>query len=398
MRTGLIAAQSRTPAGDLRAHLRLAGRSVLTWQVDLLRSMGAERIICLCDDATGEVLPLQHQVEAAGGSFHALKGFAALPALVRAEDELIVLCDGLVPDPDLVAAHLGQGEGLAKGVLCLPEDHPLAKAHPIAFERIDAARHWAGLLVMRGAPVQHLADFPADADAVSVVLRLALQAGTPCKTLLLDDVSAAMWLLADDEAAVRGHEAALIAAAAPAQDWRAPLSALAAGVVRIAGSRWIGEGARVSVALALAALFGGVIAAAFGLGAIGLAVAALGAFSAEISAGFLGMSARLRRSESDTSAGRALEGAVDLSAALAAWFALSPWPELAPLAICGPLTIGLARLAEREDRGALSIIASDRACLLVVLALGAAFGLAAPMIAALAVLLLGALLLKPRQN
>jgi hypothetical protein len=68
------------------------------------------------------------------------------------------------------------------------------------------------------------------------------------------------------------------------------------------------------------------------------------------------------------------------------------------LAICGPLTIGLARLAEREDRGALSIIASDRASLLIVLALGAALGLAAPVIAALAALLLGALLLKLRPN
>lgn len=398
MRTGLIAAQSRTAAGDLRAHLRLAGRSVLAWQVDLLRSLGAERIICLCDDAAGEILPLQHQTEAAGGSFHALKGFAALPALVRAEDELIVLCDGLVPDPDLVVGHLAQGGALTRGVLCLSADHPLAKAHPTAFERIDAARHWAGLLVMRGAPVQHLADFPADADAVSVLLRLALQAGTPCPMLPSDGASAATWLMADGEAAVRGQEATLIAAAAPAQDWRAPLCALAAGAVRIAAPRWIGEGASASAALALAALLGGVIAASLDAGAIGLAAVALGAFGAEVSAGFSRMSARLRRSESDSLARPALMGAVDLSAALAAWFALSPWPEIAPLAICGPLTIGLARLAAREDRGALSIMASDRASLLIVLALGAALGFAAPMTAALAVLLLGALLLKPRPN
>ncbi len=398
MRTGLIAAQSRTAAGGLRADLRLAGRSVLAWQVDLLRSLCAERIICLCDDASAEILPLQHQIEAAGGSFHVLKGFAALPALVRAEDELIVLCDGLVPDPDLVVAHLAQGGTLTKGVLCLSEEHSLARAHPTAFERVDAARHWAGLLVMRGAPVQYLADFPADADAVSVLLRLALQAGTPCQTLPTEDVSAATWLLADGEAAVRGHEAAMIAAAAPAQDWRAPLSALAAGGVRIADPRWIGEGARAGGAVALLALLGGVIAAGWGAGAIGLALVALGAFSVAIATGFSSMLARLRRSQSDPFASRALKGTVDLCAALAAWFALSPWPDTAPLAICGPLTIGLARLAEREDRGALSIIASDRASLLIVLALGAALGLAAPVIAALAALLLGALLLKLRPN
>jgi hypothetical protein len=43
-------------------------------------------------------------------------------------------------------------------------------------------------------------------------------------------------------------------------------------------------------------------------------------------------------------------------------------------------------------------MASDRASLLIVLALSAALGLAAPVTAALAALLLGALLLKPRPN
>jgi hypothetical protein len=199
MRTGLIAALNVTAMGERRAFLRFAGRSVLAWQVDLMRRMGAERIICLCDGAAEEILPLQHQVEADGGSFHVLNGFTALPALVRAEDELIVMRDGLVPDPAIASALVLQDAPLGKGVLSLSEDHPLVIAHPSEFERIDAARHWAGMLIMRGAPVQELADFPADADAVAVLLRLALQAGTPCRTLSTEEVTEMTLLVADSE-------------------------------------------------------------------------------------------------------------------------------------------------------------------------------------------------------
>lgn len=107
MRTGLIAALARTEEGTLRADLPLAGRSVLAWQVALLREFGAERIICLCEGTAGEVLRLQHEVESASAAFHALNGFAALPALVRAEDELIILRDGLVPDLALAREMIG---------------------------------------------------------------------------------------------------------------------------------------------------------------------------------------------------------------------------------------------------------------------------------------------------
>jgi len=120
MRTGLIAAVTRTATGELRAELPVAGRSVLAWQVALMRDLGVERILCLCEDVRGEVLRLQHDVEAGGGAFHALKGFAALPALVRAEDDLIILRDGLVPDP-LMARSLVEADPCAGwSPACLP--------------------------------------------------------------------------------------------------------------------------------------------------------------------------------------------------------------------------------------------------------------------------------------
>lgn len=395
MRIGLIAALARADDGGLRAHLPLAGQSVLAWQVAVLRRLGAERIICLSDTVAGEVLRLQQAVEAGGGSFHVLKGFAALPALVRAEDDLIVLRDGLVPDPAHVARILPSETVLARSVLCLPADHPLAMAHPAQFERIDAARHWAGMLVMRGAPVQQLADFPEDADATSVLLRFALQAGTPCRVLTIEDVTAATWWIAESAAAARRHEAALIAATAPPRDWRAPLTAIGAVLVQKTAHRWIGQGSTISAGLALVMLLGGVLAAAWWAPAAGLALAATGAFTARVAAGFSAVAKQLRHYGDNRSESAVVAITVDLFAALTAWFALAPWPEFTPLAICGPLAIGLARLAERDGRGALRVAASDRASLLLVLSLGAALGFPAYAAALAAAALLAALLLNP---
>jgi len=398
MRTGLIAAVKRTANGGLRAELPVAGRSVLAWQVALMRDLGAERILCLCDDVRGEVLRLQHEVEAGGAAFHALKGFAALPALVRAEDDLVILRDGLVPDPELVRTLVEAGPGLRRMVACVPSDHPFAVSHPDDFERVDAARHWAGLLVMRGAPVQQLADFPADSDAVSVLLRLALQAGTPCHGLTANALMDEAWLLADSARAVASHEHALIAKAAPESDWRAPLATLAAVLVRKLAPRGLAQAPMLGAAAALALLIGGAAAAALGAAAGGLALAALGNFTARLAGGFATLRQHLLRQHPAAPHGAIAGVTVDVLTAMAAWFALARFPEWTALAVCGPIAIGLARLAANTGNGALAAGASDRASQLLLLALAAAFGLLPEAIAIMALTLLTALLLRKAAN
>lgn len=396
MRTGLIAALKPTVTGPLRAELPLAGRSVLAWQVALLQSLGVERVLCLCTHPGETVLALQHAVEADGATFHALTGFAALPALVRAEDDFIILRDGLVPDPAVVRALVGEGTALRRVVATIPAAHPLASAHPEDFERIDAARHWAGVLVMRGAAVQQLADFPADADPVSVLLRLALQAGTGCHELAAEALLPERWLLADGGEAVAKHEAALITEAAPRGDWRAPLTALARALVRGLAPRGLAQGALVGAGVGVSALLGGVLAAALGEASGGLVLAAVGAFAARVAAAYAALAAQLQR-RADTGARHSALGlAVDGLAALTLWFALAPWPEWLPLAVCGPLTLGLARLVARGAEDPLAVLADDRASLLLLFALAAGFGLLPEAAALLALSLIAALLLRGR--
>lgn len=393
MRIGLIAALRASDDGTLRAALPLAGRSVLAWQAALLRSLGAERVLCLTEATGGDVIALQQQLEADGVQFHALRGFAAIPALVRAEDDLIVLLDGLVPEPAVVQAVLGGGSAINRAVATVPADHPLAVNHPGDFERIDAARHWAGLLAMRGAPVQHLADFPADADAISVLLRLALQAGTPTQDLAARELVPESWLLADSPEALGRQEAALIARAAPPADWRAPSLALASALVRQAVPRGFTQGGLVSGGAGLALLLIGVMAAAFGFPGAGLGAAALGAFGTQLAEAFAAIAAGLRRDEPDRRAGAVLAGTTDILAGIAAWFALAPWPEWQPLAVLGPVVIGLARALSRTGDTALAAAARDRAIVLLILAVCAALGFLPGALACLALGLLAALLL-----
>lgn len=396
MRIGLIAALRTSEDGALRAQQPLAGRSVLAWQFALLRSLGAERVLCLTDpsDAGGAAVHLPAEIEHAGAVFQALRGFAALPALVRAEDDLLIIADGLVPDPEVVHALLLGEPAALRTVATIPDDHPLALAHPQDFERIDASRCWAGVLAMRGAPVQQLADMPPDADALSLLLRLALQAGTPCRDATALNLVPEGWLLADSSTALASHEAGLLERAAPEADWRAPGMALAALLARAFAPQGLAQGALVAGTLGLGLLLGAVLLAAFGPAAGALAMAGAGAFAGELALGFTTIARRLRREVSEARASGMLRLAVDALASLALWFALSPLPVWQPLAMLGPVLIGLVRLAARAPGGHLRRSARDRSTLLLLLAGAAMAGWLPEAVSCLALGLLAALLLR----
>ncbi len=393
MRIGLLAALRRADDGSLRAAMPLAGRSVIAWQMALLQSLGVERVLCLTETAGADIVALQHALEAQKMQIETLQGFAALPALVRAEDDLVIIADGLVPEPAVVHSLLGGGEGgVQRAVASIPRDHPLAVAHPEDFERIDALHHWAGVLAMRGAPVQQLADFPADADAISVLLRLALQAGTPVRALALGEVVPENWLLAQGAEALAVHQNALIAAAAPPADWRAPGKAAAAAVVRVLAMRGLAQGPLIAGSAALVLLLTGVMAAAFGFVATGLSLTGLGAFCVQVSGGFASLAARLRREGAGS--GAVLAALRDGLAAFTLWFALAPFPDWQPLAVLGPVVIALAALVSRSGNNALAVAAGDRTVLLIILAVAASFALLPEALACLALGLCAALLLR----
>jgi hypothetical protein len=391
MRTALLAADRLTPQGALRAGLRLAGRSVLGWQAALAQELGCERVVVLSEAADQALAEAERACRAQGIAFHRLTSFAGLAALLHADDDLLLLGDGVLPDGAALARLLapqGPTRGLRKLVLCLPGDAPQAQAHPEDFERIDAARCWAGVAVLRAAPVQRLGDFPPDSNPVSLLLRMALQAGTPGHTLSADEIAGG-WLLAHDEAVLAARQHARIARARRPARWSAPGLALAESLAaRLARDGRAGVPAAAGLA-GLALLLGAALLAAAGWERSALAGAVLGsgaldlaAANARITSALLGeRPARLWQRLHDP--GRDVLAALVLIAALG--LAAAPGSGHAgALAALGPLALAAARLAARGAADMAAAFWQDRSAQLALLALGAGLGVLADAAALLA--------------
>lgn len=226
MLTALISSLRLTETGDLRASLSLAGRSVLSWQVDTAFSLGCERIICLCEAPAEHIVAVQREVERAGHEFHAVRSNIQIAALVRADDEILMLSDGLLVSKQAAAEFVIEGDRRQRGIATLPPSHVLAESHPEDFERIDRDRHWAGLALVRARQVKELAELPPDGDAISLLLRLALQAQEPCRPVSEASLQGDDWLLAVDAADLANAERSLVGDSLPVPSPFAPAGRL----------------------------------------------------------------------------------------------------------------------------------------------------------------------------
>lgn len=271
MRTALLSAVERTETGELRAGLLLGGRSVLDWQGEYARILGCERIICLCDTPGSQVLDLQRSFEGSGGEFHAVRGNMQIVSLVRADDELVMMRDGLVVDVDLLSDWIGPEGKLRKAIATLPAKNAMVEAQPAEFERIDRERHWAGLAAFSASKVHKLADMPPDGDAMSMLLRLALQSQVVCQELTADTLQNSNWLIASGGQALASREQILLDQHAPRAHWLGPGRSISAAIVRRIAPRGLENGGNLSAGIAAVLMAG-----AIGLAGIGQAAASLG--------------------------------------------------------------------------------------------------------------------------
>lgn len=154
---------------QLRGFLRVGGMTVARQQLNLALALGCERVVCIAQGLSPELIELQHAAEAARIQFNLIAGARPLVGLITASDELIALADGLFASPADVAALLEQGPA----VLVQPIEQGLAAG----FERIDLNQAAAGAMRIPGRLVERVADLSADCDAVSSLQRVALQAG-----------------------------------------------------------------------------------------------------------------------------------------------------------------------------------------------------------------------------
>ena len=152
-----------------RGLLRVGGRSVVAHQLGTALALGSKRVVCLAEGLPGELIAVQHAAEAAGASFHVATDSRSLARLIKTEDELLVIADGLVPTPGAVAALLGT----RTGIVVQPVEGGLAAG----YERLDLNHAAGGVMRLPGKLAAELAELPGDWNPASALLRIAAQAG-----------------------------------------------------------------------------------------------------------------------------------------------------------------------------------------------------------------------------
>lgn len=156
-------------AGERPAFRRFAGKSVLSHQIDCAAHLGCDRVICLVGGLGPDMGAARAYAERAGIRFEIAESNLRLASQITADDEVIVLADGVLPDRPALVGALAERQGVA----AFPADEGVERG----FERLDASRAWSGALRMRGDGVARLADLPPDCDLASSLLRIALQSG-----------------------------------------------------------------------------------------------------------------------------------------------------------------------------------------------------------------------------
>ncbi len=269
MRAALLSVlSSQADARAVPAPFRkLAGARLVERQLDIALAAGCETITCLATTVGREVIDLQHRAEAAGARFIALREAHKLSGIVSAQDELLVMASGVLPDEDAVLRHLAK-----PAVLVFPEDPAVGRG----YERIDAHFAWAGAMLVRGNAVEQLAQLPGDVDAPSALLRIALQSGVrtyPLETRLLDEHG---WLRDPTPEELAARERSWVAGHADVAPFTAPGLAIAERIaVRLAQDtmggnlpRFLALGSAISALLAVAMAVAGWIVPGFGFAAL----------------------------------------------------------------------------------------------------------------------------------
>ncbi len=232
----------------------LAGARLVERQLDIALSAGCETIACLANAVGREVIDLQHRAEAAGARFIAVRDPRKLSGLVTANDELLVLAPGILPEEDPVLRHLSK-----PCILVFPEEPAISRG----YERVDAQFAWAGALLTRGNAVENLAQLPGDIDAPSALLRIALQSGVrthPLEVRLLEEHA---WLRDPSPEELATRERSWVSGHADVAPFTAPGLAIAERMgVRLAQDTM---GGRLPRILALSTVLAGVMALALAI-------------------------------------------------------------------------------------------------------------------------------------
>jgi len=246
----LIAAYQEDDEGGLRALLPLAGQTLIEYQARCAAAVEASPIVVIVERVPASLQEAFERLRADGISVVAVSDPREAASRFEPGAMLLLLGDGVVPTPELIAQIAGADE---PAIATVPDDPGHSE-----FERIDAQARWAGVALIEGQLLASTAAMLGDWDLQSTLLRRALQNGAV--RVALDDDSGEP-LLVDGAEQLTGFEDAMIAASRGARrDFAsrylfAPLEDLAtrhlmATAIRPAWLLWLALGLTLGAGLA----------------------------------------------------------------------------------------------------------------------------------------------------
>lgn len=245
MRVALLSTlEPATDAATPRGLLRVGGRAIIQHQLGAAIAFGCERILCLADAHSSEIVALQRLAERGGLTFRILSNGHDLARQVLPQDEVLVFADGLLAAPKELAA-LAE---VAQGLLCQPAERGLAAG----FERIDLDHATAGVLRLPGILLTRLASLPSDWSPVSALLRIAAQAELPRLALPASLPDEGRWGLVRSEAEAQAFETRWLRLHTAGAVARGPGAWLAAELVQRLGPELLHSGARPRLVILMA--------------------------------------------------------------------------------------------------------------------------------------------------
>lgn len=379
-----------------RAFLRVGGRAIARHQLEFALALECQRIVCIARAVTAEVIDLQRRAEREGASFHVIDRASAMVGQVTANDDLIVLADGLLPDLAEGRAFVADGHAVS----VQPVEEGLARG----FERVDINHATAGIMRIPGRLVEHLAALPGDCDVVSALTRIALQNGVRMRTLAVAGSSGPAWRIIRDDEEAHGAEGAWIGRQLAGWDVPLPGLVLARSGLLAFGPALLhrGSAGRSAFLLALLVLAISLGAGWFGLTGLGLLLCGMAWIVVRGAAVLRRIEHPAREGVRDSSPGEsALLWLVDaVMIAVIVWRApLMPWQSVADAVFAPLVLMGLLRLLPAVLERKRAAWLEDRSIFALLFALLAALGLLSGALPLLAIALLaGGLAAAARQS
>lgn len=366
MRIALLSTLDNVSDGSPRALLPLGGRPLIAWQIDLAKALGCEKLLCLAEGGDETAERVRKEAAKAGLEIELLGGPRHLLGKITADQDLVVIADGLLMDPELARVHFADRRGV--GAI---SDYPGVEK---GFERIDPELAWAGILVARGSVGEQLSQMPADGDTISLLLRMALQSGT--RVIRIDELhlGTGELLLARSSSDLADRERSLLDNSTAKVSWAGVGEKLASRLARRLAPEQLDRGPGLALGAGLVLLCGALGAAWNEWPISALAALALGAFIISLSQALRHLRTRLHGQLTNQRLSMVINGLVDTF--IIAALAIIDMPDAIIDVMFEPiLLVGLWRLSAALAPPAFKPFWRDRTSLALVLLGLASFGL-----------------------